>query len=419
MFVDRAIITVKAGNGGDGMTSFLRYKGIATGGPDGGDGGHGGAIIFEADSAKSSLLDFYYTKKYTAENGERGGTNNCTGKCGEDLIIKVPCGTVVKDFESGAIIADVYQEGDRVVIEQGGRGGKGNVKFTTSRRHTPHFSQKGERTVVRKLALELLTIADVGLVGFPNVGKSTMLSRISSARPKIANYHFTTLSPNLGAVKYYDRSFVVADIPGLIEGAADGAGLGHDFLRHIERTRMTVHVVDISGCEGRDPYEDYLKINEELSRYSAELASKPMIIAANKTDILEDQQTLVDFEKKVGQKVFAVSAATGDGVKRLIDEVARVLETLPPPKPIEHEVFTYERPDESSFEIVRDDDGAYVVLGPLVDLLERNVVLDDSDSLAYFQKTLRDKNVIKELRKAGAKDGDTVVIGEIEFDFID
>ena len=419
MFVDRAIITVKAGNGGDGMTSFLRYKGIATGGPDGGDGGHGGAIIFEADAAKSSLLDFYYTKKYTAGDGERGGTNNCTGKCGEDLVIKVPCGTVIKDFESGAIIADVYAPGDRVTLEEGGRGGKGNVKFTTSRRHTPHFSQKGERTAVRKLVLELLTIADVGLVGFPNVGKSTMLSRISSARPKIANYHFTTLSPNLGAVKYYDRSFVVADIPGLIEGAADGAGLGHDFLRHIARTRMTVHVVDVSGSEGRDPYEDYLKINEELARYSRELSEKPQIIAANKTDILQSEEDLRAFEQKVGQKVFAVSAVTGEGVKELVDEMARVLAELPPPQPIEHEAFVYERPDESSFEIVRDDDGAYVVLGPLVDLLERNVVLDDSDSLAYFQKTLRDKNVIKQLRKAGAKDGDTVVIGEIEFDFID
>ena len=419
MFVDRAVITVKSGDGGDGMTSFLRYKGVATGGPDGGDGGNGGAIVFEADAGKSSLVDFYYTKKYTAENGERGGTNNCTGRSGGDLVIRVPLGTVIRDYATGAIIADIYAAGDRAAVLPGGRGGKGNVRFTTSRRHTPHFSQKGERTEVRKLVLELLTIADVGLVGFPNVGKSTMLSRVSSARPKIANYHFTTLSPNLGAVKYYDRSFVVADIPGLIEGAADGAGLGHDFLRHIERTRMIVHVVDVSGSEGRDPYDDYVKIKGELARYSAALAEKPEVVAANKCDLPGAEEGLAAFREKVGLPVYGISAATGAGIKQLVDALAAKLAELPPPEPIPHEEFAYERPDADSFEVVRDDDGAFVVIGPLVDLLCRNVVLNDTDSMAYFQKTLRDKNVIKELRKAGAKDGDVVVIGDIEFDFID
>ncbi|MBQ9709797.1 MAG: GTPase ObgE [Clostridia bacterium] len=421
MFVDREVISIKSGDGGDGMTSFMRFKGIATGGPDGGDGGDGGSIYFVGDKSKSSLIDFQYTHKYSAENGGKGDTNNCHGRNGADKYIAVPPGTVIKDRDSNRIIADVYYDGQVVKVLEGGRGGKGNVRFATSKRHTPHFSQKGEKTPVRYVVLELKVIADVGLVGFPNVGKSTMLSKISGAKPKIANYHFTTISPNLGVVKHYDDTFIVADIPGLIEGAAEGAGLGHDFLRHIERTRMLVHVVDISGVEGRDPIDDFIKINAELAGYSDLLAELPQIVMANKCDMYGAEENLKAFKKKFGRKykIFPCSAISAEGLGAVLDEVSEVLKTLPEPAPIEHDLFTYERPNSNNFEIERDEDGAFVVFGPLVDMLIRNVVLDDYDSLAYMQKTLRDKGVIKELRKLGAKDGDVVVIGDVEFDFID
>lgn len=421
MFVDREVISIKSGDGGDGMTSFKRFKGVATGGPDGGDGGDGGSIIFVGDKSKSSLIEFQFTHKYKAENGGKGDTNNCHGKNGADKVIALPLGTVIKDRDSGRIIADIYYDGQRVKVLEGGRGGKGNTRFATSKRHTPHFAQKGEKTPVKYLSLELKVIADVGLVGFPNVGKSTMLSKISGAKPKIANYHFTTISPNLGAVRHYDDTFVVADIPGLIEGAADGAGLGHDFLRHIERTRMLVHLVDISGVEGRDPIDDFMKINAELKNYSPTLAELPQLVVCNKCDIFGAEDNLKAFKKKFGRKykIFPCSAIGAEGLKEVLDEVSAVLKTLPAPAPIEHEPFVYERPNQNDFSIERDEDGAYVVFGPLVDLLIRNVVLDDYDSLAYMQKTLRDKGVIKELRKLGAKDGDVVVIGEVEFDFID
>ncbi len=421
MFVDRETISIKAGDGGDGMTSFMRFKGISTGGPDGGDGGDGGSVYFVGDSSKSSLLEFQFTHKYKAENGTKGDTNNCHGKNGADKVIALPLGTVIKDRDSGRIIADIYYDGQKVKVLEGGRGGKGNTRFTTSKRHTPHFAQKGEKTPIKYVVLELKVIADVGLVGFPNVGKSTMLSKISGAKPKIANYHFTTISPNLGVVNRGEQIFTVADIPGLIEGAADGAGLGHDFLRHIERTRMIVHVVDISGVEGRDPIDDFIKINAELKSYSEVLASLPQLVVANKCDIFGAEDNLKAFKKKFGRKykIFPCSALQADGLTSVLDEINAVLATLPPAAPIEHEHFEYERPDQYSFEIERDEDGAYIVIGPLVDLLIRNVVLDDYDSLAYMQKTLRDKGVIKQLRKLGAKDGDTVVIGEVEFDFID
>ena len=421
MFVDSEVISIKSGDGGDGMTSFKHFKGVATGGPDGGDGGDGGSVYFVGDGSKTSLVEFQFTHKFTAENGERGGTNNCHGKNGSDKYIYVPLGTVIKDRDSGMIIADVYSEGQTVKVLEGGRGGKGNLRFTTSKRHTPHFAQKGEKTPVRYVTLELKVIADVGLVGFPNVGKSTMLSKISGAKPKIANYHFTTISPNLGVVSRYDDTFVVADIPGLIEGAADGAGLGHDFLRHIERTRMLAHVVDISGVEGRDPIEDFIKINKELKDYSPALAQLPQVVIANKCDIFGAEENLKAFKKKFGRKykIFACSAINAEGLAAALDEIYALLKTLPPPSPIEYEPFVYTRPNDDEFEIERDEDGAYVVFGPLVDLLIRNVVLDDYDSLAYMQKTLREKGVIKELRKLGAHDGDTVVIGDVEFDFID
>lgn len=368
----------------------------------------------------NDLLAFRYKSKYVAGDGERGGTNKCFGRGGEDIIIKVPVGTVVKDFESGTVIADMFAHGERKLIAEGGRGGKGNVRFTTSRRHAPNFAQKGEKTELHVLQLELKVIADVGLIGFPNVGKSTLLSRITAARPKIANYHFTTLSPNLGVVKYYDNSFVAADIPGLIEGAADGAGLGHDFLRHIERTRMLVHVIDISGAEGRDPVEDFKKINTELKQYSKKLAALPQIIALNKCDVYGAEENLKIFKKKYCRryKIFTITAVNGEGTEELVAGVFEKLKTLPPVSRVESdETFTYRKSGNLDFEIYLDG-GVYVVVGSLVDMLCRNVVLSDPDSMAYFQKILREKGVISKLKEMGIKENDTVSIGEVEFDFV-
>ena len=313
----------------------------------------------------------------------------------------------------------MYSDGEKKLIARGGNGGKGNVRFTTARRHAPHFAQKGERTQIHTLILELKVIADVGLIGFPNVGKSTLLSKISAARPKIANYHFTTLSPNLGVVKYYDKSFVAADIPGLIEGAAEGAGLGHDFLRHIERTRMLVHVVDISGMEGRDPYEDFKKINKELKEYSETLASLPQIVALNKCDVYGAEENIKDFKKKCRKyKKYPIAAITGAGTKELIEGIFEVLDTLPPAEPIPADEFEYERPDVNEFEVYKDEEeNIWYVTGGLVDMLERNVVLSDPDSMAYFQKALKDKGVIKELKKRGVAEDDVVVVGGVEFEF--
>ena len=303
---------------------------------------------------------------------------------------------------------------------EGGRGGKGHAKFTTARRHCPHFAQKGEKTEIKRVNLELKVIADVGLIGFPNVGKSTLLSKISAAKPKIANYHFTTLSPNLGVVNYYDDSFVAADIPGLIEGASAGLGLGHDFLRHIERTRMLVHVVDISGSEGRDPLEDYRTINKELLSYSKRLAKLPMIVVLNKTDITGAEENVKVFKKHVRKyKIFEISALTGDGTEELVKEIVATLKTLPAYEPEGDSGFTYAAPKGDGFSVEEIDDGVFEVTGNLVKTLERNVVLNDTDSMAYMQKTLRDKGVIKALRNVGAKDGDTVVIGDVEFDFVE
>lgn len=420
LFTDRVKITIKSGDGGDGMNSFKAYKGKPACGPDGGDGGNGGNIYIEADNSMNDLLAFRYKSKYVAGDGERGGTNKCFGHGGEDIIIKVPVGTVVKDYESGTVIADMFAHGERKLIVEGGRGGKGNVRFTTSRRHAPNFAQKGEKTELHVLQLELKVIADVGLIGFPNVGKSTLLSKITAARPKIANYHFTTLSPNLGVVKYYDNSFVAADIPGLIEGAADGAGLGHDFLRHIERTRMLVHVIDISGAEGRDPVEDFKKINTELKQYSKKLAALPQIIALNKCDVYGAEENLKIFKKKYCRryKIFTITAVNGEGTEELVAGVFEKLKTLPPVSRVESdETFTYRKSGNLDFEIYLDG-GVYVVVGSLVDMLCRNVVLNDPDSMAYFQKILREKGVISKLKEMGIKENDTVSIGEVEFDFV-
>ena len=420
MFVDRAQITIKAGDGGSGITSFIHYKGKVSGGPDGGDGGKGGDIIFVADKSLNSLIDYYYKTKYVAENGTQGGSKNCFGKAGADLVLRVPLGTVIRDKESGNIIADMFTDGQRKVVLTGGDGGKGNARFTNARRHTPHFSQTGEKTESKQVVLELKTIADVGLVGFPNVGKSTVLSKITKARPKIANYHFTTLSPNLGVAEHFDTQFVVADIPGLIEGASDGAGLGIEFLRHIERTRMLVHVIDVSGVEGRDPYEDYLKINAELKAYSPALSKLKQIIAANKLDVYGADEKFKEFKKKIGRKhkIVPISAVTGDGLDDLKIAIIKVLEKLPPVKPLEFEEFNYVKPDRLEYEIFKEGE-TFVIVGTLVDVLKRNVVMDDMHSLAYLHKVLRDRGIIKELRAMGATDKSTVIIGGEEFEFVD
>lgn len=421
-FTDKVRITVKAGNGGDGMNSFKAYKGKPACGPDGGDGGNGGSVYVVADRNVHDLLAFRFTSKYFAQNGERGGSSLCSGKRGDDVLIKVPCGTLVRDYESGKIICDVFEDGEKILLLEGGRGGKGNARFTTARRHAPNFSQKGVLTKPHVLMLEMKVIADVGLVGFPNVGKSTLLSKISAAKPKIADYHFTTLSPNLGVVRYYEDSFVAADIPGLIEGAAQGAGLGHDFLRHIERTRMIVHVVDISGVEGRDPLEDFLKINEELAAYSEKLAALPQIIACNKCDCFGAEENLKRFRKKFGKKypIYPITALKGEGTEELLRACVELLATLPRQERIPaDEDFMLETDEGLEFEIVRDDDGAFVIVGGLADMLCRNVVMNNPDSMMYFQRILKQRGVIKALSQLGCKPGDTVVVGETEFDFVE
>ena len=419
IFTDKVRVTVKAGDGGDGMNSFKAYKGKPACGPDGGDGGDGGSVYVQADENVHDLLAFRYVRKYCAGNGERGGSNQCSGKKGADVVLKVPCGTLVRDAESGKIVCDVYESGEKILLLAGGRGGKGNVRFTTARRHAPNFAQKGVLVKPHAVILEMKVIADVGLVGFPNVGKSTLLSKISAARPKIADYHFTTLSPNLGVVQYFENSFVVADIPGLIEGAAEGAGLGHDFLRHIERTRMICHVLDIAGTEGRDPLDDYEKINAELAAYSQKLAALPQIVVLNKCDCDGAEENAARFRAAhPNALVCNISAVRGEGTKELLGKVWSLLETLPPAEKIPSDEFAFEEEDTWQFEIFRDENGAYVVTGGLVDLLCRNVVLNNPDSMAYFQRMLKTRGVFKALADMGCKEGDTVVVGEVEFEYV-
>lgn len=419
-FTDKVRITVKAGNGGDGMNSFKAFKGKPACGPDGGDGGDGGSVYLLADENTNDLTAYRFVSKYRAEDGERGGTNQCAGKRGADVVLKVPCGTLVRDAESGKIICDLYEHGEKIKLLQGGRGGKGNVRFTTARRHAPNFAQKGVVTKEHAVLLEMKMIADVGLVGFPNVGKSTLLSKISAAKPKIADYHFTTLSPNLGVVKYYENSFVVADIPGLIEGAADGAGLGHDFLRHIERTRAICHVLDISGLEGRDPLEDYETINRELKSYSEVLASLPQIVACNKCDCFGAEENLKRFKKKYGKKalIMPITAVKGEGARELVGALWELLEQLPPAEKILADEFIFDEGDNTQFEIFRDEEGVFVVTGGLVDMLCRNVVLSNPDSMAYFQRVLKLRGVFKALKDMGCAQGDTVSVGDVEFEYV-
>lgn len=420
MFLDYVKIFVKAGNGGNGKVSFHREKFVPNGGPDGGDGGNGGDIVFVADKDLNTLASFKFQKFYRAENGGDGEAKNCTGRSAPALVIKVPAGTVIKDTETGKVVADLFENGESVVLLKGGRGGKGNNRFAHARRQAPTFSQLGETTQEHQITLELKTIADVGLVGFPNVGKSTLLSVLTSAKPKIANYHFTTINPNLGVVQMFDDSFVIADIPGLIEGASTGAGLGHHFLRHIERVRLIVHIVDISGSEGRDPVEDYNKINAELSGYSEKLAEIPQIVVAGKADLLYDEEKIAEFEKAIGKKVYVVSSVTHQGIDELLKVMKSKVDELPPPQRIEKdEDFELEEKSDQKFTISRLDDGSFFVDGGLVDFLIQNVTISSNDSFAFFQKVLKDRGVISELKKRGMKEGDTVVIGDIEFEWMD
>ena len=421
-FIDTARITVKAGNGGNGAVAFHREKYIAAGGPDGGDGGRGGNVILRVDSHMSTLMDFRYKRKYAAETGMDGGGKRCSGKDGADLIIRVPRGTVVRDAETREIICDMSGDED-FVLAKGGKGGWGNQHFATPTRQVPHFAKAGLPGQSREVVLELKLLADVGLVGFPNVGKSTLLSVVTRAQPKIANYHFTTLFPNLGVVPMEDgRSFVLADIPGIIEGAAEGAGLGHDFLRHIDRCRLLIHVVDVSGSEGRDPVADFDAICAELAQWSPELAGRRMIVAANKVDIMEDPsllQALRDHVEDKGCPLYEISAAAHQGTRELMYAAARELEELPPITVYEP---TYvERPPEidtsAPLEIARDEDGTWLVDGPWLRQLMANVNFNDYESRNWFDKKLREAGVFQQMEEAGVQDGDNVCLYNLEFEY--
>lgn len=419
-FVDRVRITAKAGNGGNGSTSFHREKFVINGGPDGGDGGNGGDIVLFADPNMHTLLDFRFRSKYTAQNGEDGRANRCTGKRGDDLIIKVPVGTVVYDDQSNRVMADMDIAGDKKLLLKGGKGGWGNQHFATPTRQAPNFSKPGIKTEIRTLRLELKTIADVGLIGYPNVGKSSILSVVTSARPKIGNYHFTTLTPNLGIVRRFGKDIVLADIPGLIEGAAEGAGLGHDFLRHVERTRLLLHVIDASGSEGRDPIDDLDQINSELDHYG-NLGVLPQIIVCNKMDLPgaeENLKRIKTIADGMGYPVFPVSAALHQGFDEMLDETARLLETLPPVLHYEEEYIPENEIDLNSFE-VNLEDGIFIVTGPGIERITESVNFDDVDSLNWFHRTLRRLGIIDELKSAGAAEGSVVRIGEMEFDYIE
>lgn len=420
-FVDKARIIIKAGNGGDGCSSFHREKYVSHGGPDGGDGGRGGNVIFLADENMSTLLDFKFARHFRAQNGENGRGKMQFGKKGEDIIIKVPVGTRVRELESGKIIADMNKAGREKIVLHGGRGGKGNAKFATPTRQSPRYAQNGQRTKEYEVELELMTIADVGLIGLPNVGKSTILSVVTSAKPKIANYHFTTLTPNLGVVKRYDKSFVVADIPGLIEGAAEGAGLGHDFLRHIERTRLLVHVLDISGSEGRDPIEDYKQIRKELADYSPKLTELPELIAANKMDITGAEDYLEFLREELegaNVEIFPVSAATAKGFEPLLDRILALLETLPSTREFAEDDIIEAPQYDWKFEITQED-GVFVVTGGIVDYILDTTNADDEESMRRFQKFLDSEGIINALREKGANEESVIRLGEWEFDFIE
>lgn len=423
LFIDQAKIIIKAGNGGNGAVSFRREKYVASGGPDGGDGGRGGNIVFQVDDNLSTLADFRYRRKYEAANGEDGKGKRCFGRNAEDLVIRVPRGTLLKEAESGRIVADISGD-EPQVIARGGKGGWGNAHFATPTRQTPRFAKPGIPGEELELTLELKLLADVGLVGYPNVGKSTLVSVVSEAKPNIANYHFTTLTPVLGVVRLGpERSFVMADIPGLIEGAGDGVGLGHQFLRHVERCRLLVHIVDVSGSEGRDPKDDFRIIMEELRKFNAELADRPMLVAGNKCDLATEEQ-IEDFRAFVEQQgyvFFPIMAAIRYDVDPLLNRISELLSTLPPIRSYEPEPVPQIDAEKIGKKEVRitERDGVYFVEGAWLLHMMNSVNFDDYESLQYFQRVLISTGVIDALRAAGVQEGDTVSLYDLEFDFVE
>ncbi|MDT9025354.1 MULTISPECIES: GTPase ObgE [Rossellomorea] len=428
MFIDQVKVYTKGGDGGNGMVAFRREKYVPKGGPAGGDGGHGADVIFEVDEGLRTLMDFRYQRHFKATRGEHGMSKNQHGRNAEDMVVKVPPGTVVKDDDTGETIADLVQHGQRAVITKGGRGGRGNSRFATPANPAPELSEKGEPGQERYIVMELKLLADVGLVGFPSVGKSTLLSVVSAAKPKIASYHFTTIVPNLGMVETGDgRSFVMADLPGLIEGAHEGVGLGHQFLRHIERTRVIVHVIDMSGMEGRDPYEDYLTINEELKQYNLRLTERPQIIVANKMDMPDSEENLKIFKEKLQEDfpVFPISAVTRQGLSELLYAVADKVETtseFPIHEEEEtgiHRVLYKHEEEEREFEITRDPDGTFVVSGAKIERLFKMTDFSREDSTRRFARQLRSYGVDEALRERGAENGDTIRLLKYEFEFVD
>jgi GTP-binding protein len=428
MFADRAKIFVRSGKGGDGHVSFRREKYVTNGGPDGGDGGKGGDVIFVVDEGLNTLIDFRHIRKYKAENGEDGGKKNCRGKDGNDIIIKVPEGTVIKEAESGKVITDMSGDNKRVVMLKGGRGGNGNQHYATSTMQAPKYAQPGQPAKELELILELKVIADVGLVGFPNVGKSTFLSRVTNARPKIANYHFTTLNPNLGVVDLEGTGgFVIADIPGLIEGASEGIGLGHEFLRHIERTKVIIHIVDAAGTEGRDPVQDIYAINKELEAYNEDISKRPQVIAANKLDVLSEEEAnaaveavKAEFEPK-GIKVYPISAVSGQGVKELLYHVNEMLENIgEEPTVFEQEYFPEEQLPSSDepFTVVYDEENdEYVIEGPRIEKMLGYTNLESEKGFRFFQNFLKDTGILEQLEELGIQEGDTVRMYGLSFDY--
>ncbi len=428
MFVDRARIFIKSGKGGDGAVSFRREPFVPEGGPDGGDGGKGGDVIFQADENLRTLMDFRYKRKYEAENGQNGMKKKRYGKNGQDLVIKVPVGTVVIDEASGLVMQDLTENGQSFVAAKGGKGGKGNVKYTTSTRQAPNFAEAGGFAKEREIILEMKLIADVGLVGFPNVGKSTLLSVSTSAKPKIANYHFTTIAPNLGVVQIYDTSFVMADIAGIIEGAHQGAGLGHKFLKHIERTKVLIHVVDVSGSEGRDPIEDFDKINRELEQYSPRLMKKPQIVAANKIDLIsEDDPKYLEFKEYVeskGYKVFPMSAPINIGVKEVLAEAAEKLQKLleEPQEDDGYEMFDFEAdeydPDYRTVS-VEFDGRNYILSGKQLEKIFNSTNFTDSGSVRYLYRYIEKSGALDKMKELGIEDGDTIKIKGFELEYLD
>lgn len=431
MFVDKAKIYVKGGDGGDGLVSFRREKYVPEGGPAGGDGGRGGNVIFRVDEGLRTLMDFRYQRHFKAKRGEKGRNKSQHGANAEDMIVRIPPGTVVTDEDTGEILADLTRHGQQVVIARGGRGGRGNIRFATANNPAPELAENGEEGQERYIVLEMKVMADVGLVGFPSVGKSTLLSVVSGAKPKIGAYHFTTITPNLGVVEVGEgRSFVMADLPGLIEGASEGIGLGHEFLRHVERTRVIIHVVDMSGSEGRDPFEDWIKINDELRQYNEKLMSRPQIVAANKMDMPESEENLAAFAKKVKEvrpdiEILPISSLTRQGIKELLYKAADLLDAIPEELVVEEvsevserKVYKLEKAEDEGFTIVRENE-MFVVHSAKIERMMKRMQLNSHEAIMKLARTLRYMGVDDELRKRGAKDGTIVRISDFEFEFVE